>query len=86
MDRWTLLRFALSFLVLLAFQATAQNYPARTVKIVVPAQPGGLDLVGRSIADRDHDAPQCRDQQGAGRLGPARAARSEEHTSELQSL
>jgi len=33
--------------------AGAQAYPARTVKIVVPAQPGGgLDLVGRTVADQ----------------------------------
>lgn len=31
----------------------AQPYPAKTVKIVVPAQPGGgLDLVGRTVADQ----------------------------------
>ena len=31
----------------------AQTYPARPVKIIVPAQPGGgLDLVGRTIGDQ----------------------------------
>ena len=31
----------------------AQPYPAKTVKIVVPAQPGGgLDLIGRTVADQ----------------------------------
>jgi tripartite-type tricarboxylate transporter receptor subunit TctC len=31
----------------------AQVYPVKTVKIIVPAQPGGgLDLVGRTIADQ----------------------------------
>ena len=33
--------------------AAAQAYPAKPVKIVVPAQPGGgLDLIGRTIADQ----------------------------------
>jgi tripartite-type tricarboxylate transporter receptor subunit TctC len=33
--------------------ALAQPYPAKPVKIVVPAQPGGgLDLIGRTIADQ----------------------------------
>ena len=33
--------------------AAAQNYPAKPVKIVVPAQPGGgLDLVGRTFAQQ----------------------------------
>src|SRR2546429_9947451 len=32
---------------------TAQPYPAKPVKIIVPAQPGGgLDLVGRTIGDQ----------------------------------
>ena len=47
------LRFALSLLVLAACSVGAQNYPARPVKILVPAQPGGgLDLVGRSVGDQ----------------------------------
>jgi predicted outer membrane repeat protein len=33
--------------------AAAQTYPAKSVKILVPAQPGGgLDLIGRTIADQ----------------------------------
>src|SRR2546430_11291412 len=38
---------------LLPALVTAQPYPAKPVKIVVPAQPGGgLDLVGRTIGDQ----------------------------------
>ncbi len=33
--------------------AVAQSYPAKPVKIIVPAQPGGgLDLIGRTVADQ----------------------------------
>src|SRR5437879_8879428 len=33
--------------------AAAQSYPAKPVKIIVPAQPGGgLDLIGRTVADQ----------------------------------
>ncbi len=33
--------------------SAAQSYPAKPVKIIVPAQPGGgLDLIGRTIADQ----------------------------------
>ena len=56
MARSTLRHFALSlvfaFAALLPGVAAAQNYPAKPVKIVVPAQPGGgLDLVGRTVAE-----------------------------------
>lgn len=38
---------------LLPVVGSAQPYPVRPVKIVVPAQPGGgLDLVGRTVADQ----------------------------------
>jgi tripartite-type tricarboxylate transporter receptor subunit TctC len=43
------LLFAASF----ALCAQAQTWPAKAVKIIVPAQPGGgLDLVGRTFAER----------------------------------
>jgi tripartite-type tricarboxylate transporter receptor subunit TctC len=38
---------------LLPLMAGAQSYPAKPVKIMVPAQPGGgLDLIGRTVADQ----------------------------------
>ena len=38
---------------LLPLLAAAQSYPAKPVKIIVPAQPGGgLDLIGRTVADQ----------------------------------
>jgi tripartite-type tricarboxylate transporter receptor subunit TctC len=49
-------RFAAAFLaalILAPAPGAAQPYPARPVKIVVPAQPGGgLDLIGRTVADQ----------------------------------
>src|SRR5919205_324920 len=40
-------------LLLLAAVASAQDYPNRTVRIVVPFPPGGApDLVGRTLANR----------------------------------
>jgi tripartite-type tricarboxylate transporter receptor subunit TctC len=49
MGRWICLLFAASF----SFGAPAQPYPAKAVKILVPAQPGGgLDLIGRTVADQ----------------------------------
>jgi len=40
-----------SLLALLPGLAAAQAYPAKPVKIIVPAQPGGgLDLIGRTVA------------------------------------
>ncbi|HYR34896.1 MAG TPA: tripartite tricarboxylate transporter substrate binding protein [Burkholderiales bacterium] len=49
-----MLRFLISFgLALFAVLAQAQTYPAKPVKIIVPAQPGGgLDLIGRTVADQ----------------------------------
>ena len=42
-----------AMLSLLVAQAAAQPYPARTVKIVVPATPGGaIDLIARTLGDR----------------------------------
>jgi len=55
MERSTCPGSALSFLVaaLLCSSAYAQTYPAKPVKIVVPAQPGGgLDLIGRTVAEQ----------------------------------
>jgi predicted outer membrane repeat protein len=40
-------------LMLLPGLGAAQSYPAKAVKIVVPAQPGGgLDLIGRTIGEQ----------------------------------
>ena len=54
MRRPTWPRFAASVLLALAPALVAsQGYPAKTVRIIVPAQPGGgLDLIGRTMADQ----------------------------------
>ena len=56
MVRWICLLFAASFSLVTALapsNARAQAYPAKPVKIIVPAQPGGgLDLIGRTVADQ----------------------------------
>jgi len=49
MKRLLWLLFAASF----SLCAAAQDWPAKPVKILVPAQPGGgLDLIGRTMADQ----------------------------------
>jgi tripartite-type tricarboxylate transporter receptor subunit TctC len=49
MVRWIWLLFAAS----VSLVAQAQAWPAKPVKIIVPAQPGGgLDLIGRTVADQ----------------------------------
>jgi tripartite-type tricarboxylate transporter receptor subunit TctC len=47
-------KYLLLLLGCLAFhQAVAQTYPSRTVKIVVPATPGGaIDLIARTLAEK----------------------------------
>src|SRR3979409_395416 len=45
--------FLALLLALAPLAASAQSYPSKPVKILVPAQPGGgLDLIGRTVADQ----------------------------------
>src|SRR5512138_339154 len=48
-----LLRSLIVWAALAAAPAHAQDYPARTVRIVVPSAPGGgYDVIGRLVAER----------------------------------
>ncbi|MBI3372753.1 MAG: tripartite tricarboxylate transporter substrate binding protein [Betaproteobacteria bacterium] len=50
---WLRLAIAAAGLALAAQDAAAQTYPARSVKIVVPATTGGaIDLIARSLAEK----------------------------------
>lgn len=51
--RWSTVRttFTLAFLTLLAFNAQAQNYPTKTVRMILPFA-GGSDTVGRLVATK----------------------------------
>jgi tripartite-type tricarboxylate transporter receptor subunit TctC len=47
------MRFLLVLLMALGGNAFAQTYPARTVKIIVPATPGGaIDLIARTLSEK----------------------------------
>jgi tripartite-type tricarboxylate transporter receptor subunit TctC len=49
----TLLRLASVALALAACAATAQNYPARPIRFIVPFPPGGgVDIVGRTVGEK----------------------------------
>lgn len=51
MRAWLIVVLAALFPALAPGQASAQLYPTRPVRVIVPAQPGGgLDLVGRTLA------------------------------------
>src|SRR3954454_17032917 len=46
------MRWVSAFLLLFAVQASAQQYPAKAVRIIVPSPPaGGTDIVGRVLAE-----------------------------------
>jgi tripartite-type tricarboxylate transporter receptor subunit TctC len=47
------MKIIVALMLALPALAMAQAYPAKPVKIIVPAQPGGgLDLIGRTVADQ----------------------------------
>src|SRR2546422_11072043 len=89
---------AVLFLALPVLPASAQTWPAKPVKIIVPFAPGGSAdtlgrLVGQKLSEQLKQSFVVENRPGAGGvLGSELAAkappdgyRSEEHTSELQS-
>jgi tripartite-type tricarboxylate transporter receptor subunit TctC len=53
MQTWLKLAVVTAGLAIASQHAAAQTYPARPVKIVVPATPGGaIDLIARSVAEK----------------------------------
>jgi tripartite-type tricarboxylate transporter receptor subunit TctC len=53
MTRWITVLIAGGSLAIFPLYTLAQGYPAKPVKIIVPAQPGGgLDLIGRTVAEQ----------------------------------
>jgi tripartite-type tricarboxylate transporter receptor subunit TctC len=47
------MRFLIAVLAFAAFNASAQTWPARQIRIVVPATPGGaIDLIARTLAEK----------------------------------
>src|SRR3546814_2295051 len=81
---------------LLSAPATAASYPTKPIQVIVPFGPGGVtDMLARIVASelstRLGQSVVIENRTGAGgNIGAAAAARakprSEEHTSELQSL
>src|SRR2546425_3795158 len=76
---------------LAAGAAGAQPYPSKPVKIIVGFAPGGgSDFIARVIAqkltERMGTQVIVENRPGAGSVLGSEVARSEEHTSELQSL
>src|SRR3546814_7995686 len=71
-------------LSLLAVTASAADYPSKPIRWIVPFPPGGaIDMVSRVLAQR---VSQTLGQPVTVENRPGSGGRSEEHTSELQSL
>src|SRR3546814_1485983 len=85
-------KFALGALALGSAAAASAAYPERPITMVVSYPPGGtVDLVARLMApelEKELGQTVIVDNKGGagGMLGGAYVSRSEEHTSELQSL
>jgi tripartite-type tricarboxylate transporter receptor subunit TctC len=78
-SRWYRAWCAVCFVLALSSQAPAQDYPTRTIKMIVPTGPGGITdilarLVGKSITDQLGQPVIIDNRSGAGGVLGTRAA------------
>jgi tripartite-type tricarboxylate transporter receptor subunit TctC len=78
-SRWYRAWCAVCFVLTLCSQALAQDYPTRTIKMIVPTGPGGITdilarLVGKSITDQLGQPVIIDNRSGAGGILGTRAA------------
>src|SRR3546814_2469793 len=84
-NRFVAVALAAGIASLFGASAHAADYPSQAIRVIVPFAPGGsTDIVARTVTQRmSQELGQTMVVENKGGAG---GARSEEHTSELQSL